>query len=478
MLHVLDEPTIGQHPADVARLLPAFRQLAGPVVFVEHDRIAAAGADQAIDIGPGAGSAGRAGGLQRHARPRCGRPIPPPGASSACASARTAPARLPAPERFLTVRGASLRNLPDIDVPIPLGRLTVITGVSGSGKSTLVEDVLVASLEAGKPAGCQAVDGPRLKPVMVDQSPIGRNPRSNPATYTKLADIIRDLFASAEPACRPRISPSTGPRAPARPAAGWARSRWPCATCRPPGSPARTATGSASRMRCWRPGMAGRRSAYLSIADFYDLSIAEAARDFFAGGKRLPEAKRQAAVRILEALCEVGLGYLSLWASLPHPVRRRGPAGQAGKYLGKKIAGPRPAGAGRAFHRPAPAGPGRAAGGARPPGAGRGHRGGGGAQHRRDPRRRLGDRPGPRRRAGGGRAAVRRPAGRLLGAPAIVAHRPGPAAEEAVSARARPIGGPESPASQSAGRYLDPRRPRPQPAKTSTWISPRARSPW
>jgi excinuclease ABC subunit A len=95
------------------------------------------------------------------------------------------------------VRGAYLRNLQGIDVPIPLGRLTVITGVSGSGKSTFVEDVLVASLTWQEPVGCRTVEGPRLKPVLVDQSPIGKNPRSNPATYTKLSDIIRDYFAAA-----------------------------------------------------------------------------------------------------------------------------------------------------------------------------------------------------------------------------------------------------------------------------------------
>ena len=195
MLHVLDEPTVGQHPADVARLLPAFRQLAGPVVYVEHDRLAAAQADRAIDLGPGAG-------------PQGGRVVFA-GTPAELWAADTAtgrffslrervalPGQRPAPQSFLTVRGAYLRNLQEIDVPIPLGRLAVITGVSGSGKSTLVEDVLVASLSEGKPVGCRAIEGPPIKPVFVDQSPIGHNPRSNPATYTKLADIIRDLFAS------------------------------------------------------------------------------------------------------------------------------------------------------------------------------------------------------------------------------------------------------------------------------------------
>ena len=195
MLHVLDEPTVGQHPADVARLLPAFRRLGGPVVYVEHDRLAAAHADRAIDLGPGAG-------------PQGGRVVFA-GTPAELWAADTAtgrffslrervalPGQRPAPQSFLTVRGACLRNLQAIDVPIPIGRLAVITGVSGSGKSTFVEDVLVASLSDGKPVGCRAIEGPPIKPVFVDQSPIGHNPRSNPATYTKLADIIRDLFAS------------------------------------------------------------------------------------------------------------------------------------------------------------------------------------------------------------------------------------------------------------------------------------------
>ena len=133
------------------------------------------------------------------------------------------PGQRPAPKSFLTVRGAHLRNLQEIDVPIPIGRLTVITGVSGSGKSTFVEDVLVASLNDGKPVGCRAVEGPPIKPVFVDQSPIGHNPRSNPATYTKLADIIRDLFCVRQRACRRRTFRSTGQKAPVRPAKAWAR---------------------------------------------------------------------------------------------------------------------------------------------------------------------------------------------------------------------------------------------------------------
>ena len=103
----------------------------------------------------------------------------------------------PPPKHFLIIRGAQKHNLKQIDVKLPLGRLTVITGVSGSGKSTLVEHVLVPTLTKRKPIGCKEIEGPDIKPVIVDQNPIGRNPRSNPATYTKLSEIIRDLYAKA-----------------------------------------------------------------------------------------------------------------------------------------------------------------------------------------------------------------------------------------------------------------------------------------
>ena len=196
IIHVLDEPTIGQHAHDVARLLPAFRQLPGPVVYVEHDRVAAAVADAAIDLGPAAGSGG---GRVVYAGSVTGlwQADTPTGHHFSLRERVHTPPRRAAPEELLTVRGAHQRNLVGLDAPIPLGRITVVTGVSGSGKSTLVEEVLVASLAAGQAIGCQAVEGRQLKPVMVDQKPIGLNPRSNPATYTKLADLIRDGFADA-----------------------------------------------------------------------------------------------------------------------------------------------------------------------------------------------------------------------------------------------------------------------------------------
>ena len=332
MLHVLDEPTIGQHPADVARLLPAFRELSGPVIYVEHDRAAAAVADRAIDLGPGAGNEG--GRLLFSGTPAAlWRADTPTGRYFSLRERVSVPRPRPSPERFLTVQGAHLRNLQRIDVPIPLERLTVITGVSGSGKSTLVEDVLVASLSAEEPVGCRKVAGPPLRPVLVDQRPIGRNPRSNPATYTKLADIMRDFFASetdlsashfsfnrpegACPACkgmgavevRMRYLPST-----------WI----PCTAC--------GARRFSDEVLAARVSFGGRK---LSIAELYDLSIAETLPLLLAE-ERFPGAPRRAAQRILEALCDVGLGYLTL--GQPSPTLSGGEAQRVklAKFLGRK----------------------------------------------------------------------------------------------------------------------------------------------
>jgi excinuclease ABC subunit A len=313
MLYVLDEPTIGQHPADIAHLLPAFRELAGPVVYVEHDRVAAAAADRAIDLGPGAGNAG--GRLLFSGTPaELWQADTATGHYFSMRDRVPTPAPRPGPDRFLTVRGANLRNLQSIDVPIPLGRLSVITGVSGSGKSTLVEDVLVASLQAGEPQGCRAVEGPALKPIIVDQNPIGRNPRSNPATFTKLSDIIRDHYAGvtglsashfsfnrpegACPVCngmgaievQMRYLPST-----------WIR----CAAC--------------DGLRFSDEVLSARAffgSQELSIADLYRLSVAEAT-PLLLNATGLTDGQRRRLRRTLNALHDVGLGYLPLGQASP-----------------------------------------------------------------------------------------------------------------------------------------------------------------
>jgi excinuclease ABC subunit A len=310
MLHVLDEPTVGQHPVDIQRLLPALRGLAGPVVFVEHERTAAAGADQAVELGPGAGHQG--GQIVFRGTPeQLWQAHTATGQYFSQRQAVLHPEKRPLPDRFLTIRGASLRNLQNIDVPIPLGRLSVISGVSGSGKSTLVEDVLVPSLRNHKPSGCRSIEGPHIQPVFVDQSPIGRNPRSNPATYTRLSDIVRDLFATVtgRPAAyfsfnRPEGACKTcGGLGAVEVSMRYLPSTWiPCAEC--------------EGLRFTEPVLAAKLPApsgekQYSIAEFYDLAIEEV-QTFFSTEARLPAAKLQAARQILDALCEIGLGYLSL----------------------------------------------------------------------------------------------------------------------------------------------------------------------
>ncbi len=339
MLHVLDEPTVGQHPADVARLLPAFRRLAGPVVFVEHDRVAAAAADQAIDIGPGAG---RHGGRVVYQGTPAGlwQADTPTGRAFSLRDAGRA-ARLQRADLtdFLTVRGARLRTLQSLDVAIPLGRLVVVSGVSGSGKSTLVEDVLVASLEAGGPRGCAAIEGPPLKAVMVDQSPIGINPRSTPATYTGLADLLRDLFA-AETGLSPSHFSFNRPEGACPTCEGmgsvevklrYLPSTWiPCADCR---GQRFSEEVLAARVQF------GERT--LSIADVFDLPVEEifpllAENGAHPAVERLPQAKRRALRQVLAALTEVGLGYLTL--GQPSPTLSGGEAQRVKltRYLGKR----------------------------------------------------------------------------------------------------------------------------------------------
>ncbi len=331
ILHVLDEPTIGQHPADVARLLPAFRELAGPVVYVEHDRLAAAAADYAIDLGPGAGYAG--GEVTFSGTPEgLWASDTPTGRAFSLRDRVMVPQPRPLPEAFLTVRGAHLRTLRHIDVPIPLGRLTVVTGVSGSGKSTLVEDVLAKSL-AGGVVGCDAIDGPAVKVVTVDQSPIGRNPRSNPATYTKVADIVRELYATATgfsashfsfnrpegacPACKGIGAVEVQMR--------YLPSTWiPCAACEGARFTDEVLAATA------RFG-----DTELSIADFLRLSIADAL-PLVKSCPYLTHDQQRGASRVLGALCDIGLGYLSL--GQPSPTLSSGEAQRVklAKFLGQR----------------------------------------------------------------------------------------------------------------------------------------------
>jgi len=212
VLYVLDEPSIGLHPRDNDRLLATLkrlRDLGNTVIVVEHDEDTIRAADHIVDIGPLAGRHGgeivAQGSLQDIMK--CAASL----TGQYLAGSRDIP--LPAVRRrangkYLTIKGASQNNLKNIDVNIPLGQMVVITGVSGSGKSTLVEEIiypgLMKKLHGGRhrPGKHKDITGTQYldKVINIDQSPIGRTPRSNPATYTGAFDGIRELFAGTQEA--------------------------------------------------------------------------------------------------------------------------------------------------------------------------------------------------------------------------------------------------------------------------------------
>ena len=212
VLYILDEPSIGLHQRDNDKLLGTLkhlRDIGNTLIVVEHDEDTMRAADFIVDVGPGAGSRGgeivAAGTLDE---------------IIACEDSITGQylsgvKRIPVPGArrtgngsFLTISGASENNLKNVDVSIPLGTLTCVTGVSGSGKSSLVNEVLNKTLlnklnhARTRPGKCRCVEGMQHldKVIDIDQSPIGRTPRSNPATYTGLFNDIRDLFASTNDA--------------------------------------------------------------------------------------------------------------------------------------------------------------------------------------------------------------------------------------------------------------------------------------
>ncbi len=208
VLYILDEPSIGLHQRDNDKLLQTLgrlRDLGNTLIVVEHDEDTMRYADYIVDVGPGAGSHGgeivAAGTLEDILNEP----------ASITGQYLSGVKKIPVPSRrragnggYLHVRGASENNLKNVDVDIPLGTLTCVTGVSGSGKSSLVDQVLNKTLLSRlnhartRPGACKCIEGLEHldKVIDIDQSPIGRTPRSNPATYTGLFNDIRDLFAS------------------------------------------------------------------------------------------------------------------------------------------------------------------------------------------------------------------------------------------------------------------------------------------
>ena len=317
VLYILDEPSIGLHQRDNDRLLETLkhlRDLGNTLIVVEHDEDTMRAADFIVDVGPGAGSHGgeivAAGTLQDIiAEPRSitGQYL------SGVKKIPVPTTRRPGNGKFLTVRGATENNLKNIDVSIPLGTFTCVTGVSGSGKSSLVGEVLNKTLLSRlnharvRPGACKCVEGLENldKVIDIDQSPIGRTPRSNPATYTGLFNDIRDLFASTADAKARGYGPGRfsfnvkGGRCEACCGDGLVKIEMhfladvyvPCDVCH----------GQRYNRETLEVHYKGK-----NIAQVLDMT-AEEAVDFF---ENLPKIRRKA-----QTLVEVGLGYVKLGQS-------------------------------------------------------------------------------------------------------------------------------------------------------------------
>ena len=317
VLYILDEPSIGLHQRDNDKLLMTLkrlRDLGNTLIVVEHDEDTMREADFVVDVGPGAGSHGgqivAAGSLEEI----CANP------ESITGQYLSGAKEIPVPQKHrsgngnvLAVRGATENNLKDIDVEIPLGTLTCVTGVSGSGKSSLVNQVLNKTLlgklnhARTRPGACRCVEGIQHldKVIDIDQSPIGRTPRSNPATYTGLFNDIRDLFASTADAKMRGYGPGRfsfnvkGGRCEACSGDGLVKIEMhfladvyvPCEVCR----------GQRYNRETLEVQYKGK-----NIAQVLDMT-AEEAVEFF---ENLPKIHRKA-----QTLVEVGLGYVKLGQS-------------------------------------------------------------------------------------------------------------------------------------------------------------------
>ncbi|MEA2599139.1 MAG: excinuclease subunit [Acidobacteriota bacterium] len=327
-LYVLDEPTIGLHPQDSERLLSLLRDLAArgnTVLVVEHDRTLIRGADHVIDLGPAAGEHGgqvvAEGPIEtilaceesltgRYLRER-----PPTQARRHMARFRreqgweTLSEELSSLPR-ITIRGARAHNLKNVDVDFPLGALVAVTGVSGSGKSTLVENVLYGTYQRSRgvvdvePGDCDVLEGLEglVDISLVDQRPLGRSSRSNPVTYVKAYDEIRNLFAATPDARARGITAAHF---------SFNVERGRCPTCQGTGitevdmqfmAPVTVPCETCQGHR-FRPEVLAVRTKGRNISEVLDLTV-ESALELFADHKRL--------VKRLRVLLDVGLGYLRL----------------------------------------------------------------------------------------------------------------------------------------------------------------------
>ncbi|MBK6465163.1 MAG: excinuclease ABC subunit UvrA [Myxococcales bacterium] len=314
VLYVLDEPSVGLHARDNARLIEAqlrLRDLGNTVLVVEHDREAILAADHVVDLGPGAGAHG--GHVVAEGTPAelMANPASVTGPWLSGDRALSLPAaRRKARSGHLSIVGARAHNLKNVDVDVPLGLFTCFTGVSGSGKSSLVVDTLLPAVRSvkygaqGAVGDCDKVLGLDLvdKVVSIDQAPIGRTPRSNPATYTGVFALLRELYASL-------------PEARAR---GYKPGRFSfnvkggrCEACQGDGVlrvemhflPDLFVTCDACSGRRYNRETLEVKYRGLSVADALDLTVEAALATF----DTLPNVR----VR-LEALARVGLGYLTL----------------------------------------------------------------------------------------------------------------------------------------------------------------------
>jgi excinuclease ABC subunit A len=313
VLYVLDEPSIGLHPRDNRRLIQSLSQLrdmGNTVLVVEHDRDMISAADHVVDLGPGAGDHGGRVIVQGTPDEVAASEESLTGAYLSGRRQIPSPPEVRVPREHITLKGARGHNLRSIDVSIPLGTFVCITGVSGSGKSTLLNDTLYPALArslygaADEPLDHDGIDGIRRvdKVVRIDQSPIGRTPRSSPMTYTGLFAVVRELFTQL-PESRVR---------------GYSPGRFSfnvkggrCEVCQGDGIqriemhflPDVYVTCDACEGKRYNRQTLEIRFKGSSIADVLDMTV-DRALTFF---RDIPQANRK-----LRVLADVGLGYIRL----------------------------------------------------------------------------------------------------------------------------------------------------------------------